>query len=277
MDITSELPDECIANIISKTSPHDACRMSLVSRTFSSAAASNLVWEALLPPDHQQIISESVSSSSSLSTMLSKKDLYFSLCDNPILIGNGNRSFTIHKWSGKKSYMLGARELGVIWGDASQYWKWSSLAESPLLPKSRFSEVAHLVEVCWLHVWGNIETKILSPNTRYGAYLIYTIGDQFNGLEKPVKLSVRFLDEIRCDFINAYLLSRTSMDDAPEEEDAQFPRDREDMWMEIEMGEFFNHDQVDRVVEMELRETEVLNWKSGLVIHGIEVRPKDLR
>ncbi|KAG6731287.1 hypothetical protein I3842_01G122000 [Carya illinoinensis] len=279
MDYSSELPEDSIADKLSKTSPPDACRTSLVSRTFSSAAASNLVWEALLPPDHQQIISELVLSSSSLN-ILSKKDLYFSLCDKPILIGNGNRSVTIHKWSGKKSYMLGARELMVTWGDASQYWKWSSLPGSPVLPKSRFSEVAHLVDVCWLHVWGTIETKILSPNTRYGAYLIYTIGDQFHGLDKPVKLSVRFLDEIRCDFINAHLLSTTSMDiDAPgeeeEEEDARFPRDREDMWMEIEMGEFFNYDHVDRVVEMQLRETEVLNWKSGLVIHGIEVRPKD--
>ncbi|KAG6731288.1 hypothetical protein I3842_01G122100 [Carya illinoinensis] len=234
MDISSKLPEECIADIISKTSPPDASRMSLVSRTFSSVAASNLVWEAFLPPDHQQIISES-------------KDLYFSLCDNPILVGTGNRSFTIHKWSGKKI-------------------------------TCRFSEVAHLVNVCWLHVWGTIETKILSPNTRYGAYLIYTIGDRFRGLDKPAKLSVRFLDEIRCDFINAHLLSTTSMViDAPEEEDARFPRDREDKWMEIETGEFFNYDQVDRVVEMQLRETEVLNWKSGLVIHGIEVRPKDLR
>ncbi|XP_042969709.1 F-box protein PP2-B1-like [Carya illinoinensis] len=136
MDITRKLPEECIADIISKTSPPDACKMSLVSRTFRSAAASNLVWEALLPPDHQQIISESVSSSSSLN-ILSMKDLYFSLCDNPILINNGKRSFTIHKWSGKKCYMLGARELGVIWGDASQYWKWYSLAESRVLPKSR--------------------------------------------------------------------------------------------------------------------------------------------
>ncbi|KAG6667774.1 hypothetical protein CIPAW_01G124300, partial [Carya illinoinensis] len=268
MDITRKLPEECIADIISKTSPPDACKMSLVSRTFRSAAASNLVWEALLPPDHQQIISESVSSSSSLN-ILSMKDLYFSLCDNPILINNGKRSFTIHKWSGKKCYMLGARELGVIWGDASQYWI------GVIRIMCKFSEVAHLVDVCWLHVWGLIETKILSPNNRYGAYLIYTIGDQPHGLDKPVKLLVRFLDEIRCDYINAYLLSRTSMDDAPEDEDARFPRDREDMWMEIEMGEFFNHDQVDRVVEMHLRETEVLNWKSGLVIHGIEVRPKD--
>lgn len=93
-DITSVLPEECIAKIISKTSPSDACRLSLVSTAFSSAAASNLVWEGFLPPDYQHIISESVSSASSQTSplnMLSKKDLYFSLCHNPILIGNGNR------------------------------------------------------------------------------------------------------------------------------------------------------------------------------------------
>ncbi|KAG6731286.1 hypothetical protein I3842_01G121900 [Carya illinoinensis] len=267
MDISSKLPEECIADIISKTSPPDASRMSLVSRTFSSVAASNLVWEAFLPPDHQQIISESVSSSPSLN-ILSKKDLYFSLCDNPILIGTGNRLLeALHNLNVGKMALL---YLGKEYRDQRMI----QFSISTCV----FSEVAHLVNVCWLHVWGTIETKILSPNTRYGAYLIYTIGDRCRGLARPVKLSVRFLDEIRCDFINAHLLSTTSMDiDAPEEEDARFPRDREDKWMEIEMGEFFNYDQVDRVVEMQLRETEVLNWKSGLVIHGIEVRPKDLR
>jgi hypothetical protein len=96
MDVTTgaELPEECIATIISFTSPRDACRASLVSPIFRSAAGSDLVWERLLPQDYQQIISESVSpgpSSSASLNILSKKDLYFHLCDTPILIGNGNR------------------------------------------------------------------------------------------------------------------------------------------------------------------------------------------
>jgi hypothetical protein len=48
---------------------------------------------------------------------------------------------------------------------------------------------------------------------------------------------------------------------------------REDMWMEIEIGEFFT-DQVHGMVEMCLMEIENGNWKSGLVVHGIELRPK---
>ncbi|XP_042988783.1 F-box protein At2g02240-like [Carya illinoinensis] len=258
-DITSVLPEECIAKIISKTSPSDACRLSLVSTAFSSAAASNLVWEGFLPPDYQHIISESVSSASSQTSplnMLSKKDLYFSLCHNPILIGNGNRSFAIHKWSGKKCYMLGARQIDIAWGDTSQYWKWTSLGDSPILPKSRFPAVAHLVRVCWLEITGRVQTKILSPYTTYGAYLIYTIANSFQGLGVPVKVSVGYIDGCQ---------------------EGRFPSKREDMWMEIEMGEFFNHGQDSRVVDMRLGEFEFLNWKSGLVIHGIELRPKEKR
>jgi hypothetical protein len=101
MDVTTVdvMPEECIATIISFTSPREACRDSLVSRIFASAAGSDLVWERFLPPDYQQIISESVSSGSSASSSLnnlSKKDLYFHLCDNPILLGNGNRVSKSH-------------------------------------------------------------------------------------------------------------------------------------------------------------------------------------
>ncbi|GLT68437.1 hypothetical protein SLA2020_406700 [Shorea laevis] len=275
MDITAGavLPEDCIATIISLTSPRDACRYSLASRFFGLAAGSDLVWKRFLPPDYQQIISESVSSGSSSSSSLnnlSKKDLYFYLCKHPILIGNGNRSFSIDKLSGKKCYMLAARELYIIWGDTSHYWKWIPSAESPVLPQSRFSEVAHLLEVCWLDLGGRIETNILSPNTRYGAYFVYTlVEDHFAGLETPVKVSVKFENENEDEATDdAYFLP-----DTPEEQNGQLPRWREDMWLEFEIGEFFNG-QVDSVVVMQLRETQVLNWKSGLVVHGIELRPK---
>ncbi|XP_059448944.1 putative F-box protein PP2-B12 isoform X2 [Corylus avellana] len=282
MGVTA-LPEECIATIISFTSPRDACRDALVSRMFGSAAGSDLVWNRFLPPDYQQIISESVSSGSSSSSSsslnnLSKKDLYFHLCHNPILIGNGNRSFAIDKLSGKKCYMLGARELSIIWGDTPQYWDWTPSAETPVSPQSRFSEVAHLLDVCWLDIKGRIETNILSPNTRYGAYFVYTFvrsveegeDEEYycTGFDRPVKVSIRFENEIEGNATNAYLLP-----DTPEEHDGRHPHMREDMWMEIEIGEFFT-DQVHGMVEMCLMEIENGDWKSGLVVHGIELRPK---
>ncbi|KAH9649999.1 hypothetical protein KPL70_026190 [Citrus sinensis] len=86
--VADQLPAECISRIISLTTPRDACISSTVCPIFKSAADSDSVWEKFLPSDYEQIISNLVSDSS-LITSLSKKDLYFHLCHNPIIINNG--------------------------------------------------------------------------------------------------------------------------------------------------------------------------------------------
>jgi len=43
------LPEGCIADILSCTTPTDACRLSLVSKLFHSAAESDALWERFLP------------------------------------------------------------------------------------------------------------------------------------------------------------------------------------------------------------------------------------
>ena len=48
---------------------------------------------------------------------------------------------------------------------------------------------------------------------------------------------------------------------------------REDGWMEIELGEFFNGEG-DEEVKMSLKEIKGHQLKGGLIIEGIEVRPK---
>lgn len=78
------LPEDCISNIISFTSPRDACVVASVSKTFKSAAKSDIVWEKFLPPDYPSLIPQS-------RVFLSKKDLYFTLCDDPVLIEDGKK------------------------------------------------------------------------------------------------------------------------------------------------------------------------------------------
>lgn len=78
------LPQDCIAAVLSFTSPRDACRLSLVSTTFKSAAQSDIVWERFLPSDYHPFFP----SSHSFSSM---KELYFSLCQNPVLIDGGRK------------------------------------------------------------------------------------------------------------------------------------------------------------------------------------------
>ncbi|KAM7252084.1 hypothetical protein ACFE04_023967 [Oxalis oulophora] len=49
---------------------------------------------------------------------------------------------------------------------------------------------------------------------------------------------------------------------------------REGGWMEIEMGEFFDNSGDDGTLVFGLSEVDNFNWKKGLVIEGIELRPK---
>ncbi|KAM7488529.1 hypothetical protein LguiB_026013 [Lonicera macranthoides] len=55
-----ELSEDCVSNIILRTSPWDACRASSISLVFKSAADSDATWEQFFPANYQQILSGSV-------------------------------------------------------------------------------------------------------------------------------------------------------------------------------------------------------------------------
>ncbi|GMN62513.1 hypothetical protein TIFTF001_031598 [Ficus carica] len=170
----SELPEECIAHIISLTSPRDACRSSLVSPRFRSVADSDVVWEKFLPSDYKDLISRSVAAETTvlISMAKNKKALYLHLCENPIPIDDGNISFGVDRPSGKKCFRIGARGLSIVGGDTPYYWRWTSL------PQNKFSEVAELIVVCWLEIKGKIDTNILSPATTYAAYFVFRLAEK---------------------------------------------------------------------------------------------------
>ncbi|RZS20362.1 hypothetical protein BHM03_00052866 [Ensete ventricosum] len=148
------LPEGCIAEAISLTSPRDACRSSVVSSVFRSAAASDTVWERFLPSDCHSILSRAVHPVE----YSSKRDLFFLLCDSVLIDGGkmvyhfpsaSNRpiyfhfsisirccfssGFWLERSSGAKCYMLSASALSIIWGDTPRYWKWVSPPDSRYL------------------------------------------------------------------------------------------------------------------------------------------------
>ncbi|CAK9154655.1 unnamed protein product [Ilex paraguariensis] len=273
----SLLPEGCISEIIALTSPRDAGRASAISSAFKSAAEFDSVWEKFLPSDYPEIISRSVSPV----VYSTKKELYFLLCDTPILLDGSNLSFMLNKWSGKKCYMLQARELSIVWGDTPDYWEWTSL------PESRFPEVAELLRVCWLAIGGKMQTQMLSPKTTYAAYLVFKLAEWNHGLDVPSKASVGFVAEgqegAEDSNHTVYLKLATDRPQplrglrrrAARQPNGRLPQKRVDGWMEIELGEFFNDLGDEGEVEMQLNETQQGHWKTGLIVEGIELRPKE--
>ncbi|KAF8689995.1 hypothetical protein HU200_041630 [Digitaria exilis] len=67
--------------------------------------------------------------------------------------------------------------------------------------------------------------------------------------------------------------SRGGRDGIPQ--NVLLPRERADGWMEVEMGEFQNDEGEDGEVSIKLMETSA-TVKSGLIVQGIEIRPKKL-
>lgn len=263
MDYFGLLPEDCLSEILSFTSPEDTARLSASARGFNSAAGSDIVWEKFLPDDYQQIISKS--NSNSLLDCSSKKEVYFSLCDYPILIDEAKLSFSLDKKTGKKCFMVSARELAISWGDTPHYWAWS------LHPDSRFSEVAHLRFVCWLDLRGKIETRLLSKRTKYVVYLVFKLACGFYGLE-TANAFVRFVNyESNNDAeARATVVSLSRQEGSGENRSKR----RDDGWMEIEMGNFFNDAGEDGDVEARLMEIRRLFGKGGLIVQGIEFRPE---
>ncbi|PIN22306.1 hypothetical protein CDL12_04984 [Handroanthus impetiginosus] len=378
-----ELSEDCIANVLSLTSPKDACRLSAVSSIFRSASQSDTVWDRFLPSDYREIISSAVGEADPLLGQFhSRKDLFLHLCDHPILIDDGRKSFSLEKMSGKKCYMLAARELSIVWGDTPEYWQWIHL------PQSRFSEVAELLDVCWLEISGKINTHVLSSRTNYAAYLVFTWNTETFGFslhpangsvsiggheserrsfylvseeeqleeneiaeEEPQQLEENeiaeeqlqqpeeneiaeellqqleleeneiaeeelrqlqeneiaeeqlqqleeneILEEELQQFqeneIAEELLQQLEENEIAEEQlqdnaeqrqqqdnaerGIQYPKRRDDGWMEVELGECFATGGQDGDLEVSLTMLTG-NWKSGIIVQGIEIRPKECK
>ncbi|MCD7457431.1 hypothetical protein HAX54_035079 [Datura stramonium] len=284
------LPEGCIADILALTSPPDVCRFSLVSTSLRSTADSDSVWEKFLPSDYRSIIARS---STPIPDFRSLKDLYVYLSHHPILIDEGRKCFSLEKWTGKKCYFLGARDLNITYGDSPEHWGWTSL------PESRFPEVAQLEFIRWLEIWGTIRAGTLSPQTSYTAYFVYKFEDDYGfdirHMEVSVGISGVESENVRIAFLhpNPQYVPEDLYDspytppspfdgyvrmedvDWPEETDSDdkpLPQLRDDGWFELELGEFFTGNE-DDCIELRMQDVKTDCRKQGLIVEGIEVRP----
>lgn len=153
------------------------------------------------------------------------------------------------------------------------------------------------MSVCWLEIRGWINTRLLSPETLYGAYLVFkpSPGGAYGFIHQSVDVSVAvaggesrrrsvFLDEERRRRVRCQIISRRiggsrfvptvqHSDDYRRDLDNQYPKQTRNGWLELELGEFFNKGD-DKEVEMGVYEIKGGDWKGGLIVQGIEIRPK---
>lgn len=173
------------------------------------------------------------------------------------------------------------------------------------MPDSRFREVAELVNVCWLEIRGRIQSKMLTPKTTYAAYLIFKLADWSRGLDNPpqeasVTVGLRSYTTLvrlqpRSDAARARrnrirfgplrpveAPAAPALDHGEEAEEVgerdppppPEPQARDNGWMEVAIGEFYNEEEEDGEVVISFVEIKGQHWKKGLIVQGIEIRPK---
>nr|XP_023897431.1 F-box protein PP2-B10-like [Quercus suber] len=268
----SVLPEECISEIVSWTSPKDACRACVVSPKFREAAESDVVWERFLPSDYESIIARSSDLNYS-----SKKELYLCLSENPILIDDSEKRFFLDKLNGKKCYLLSARELTIAWGDDSRYWRWVSL------PESRFPEVVELNYVALFDISGKMSTSMLSPKTNYAAYLVYKLTKEAFGFDRPLlRASVGTTGGggvyeqtvgLGLPAVEPKQQDQVVLPQQQQQQHTSRPKQRNDGWLEIELGQFFKGRGEADELQFGLKEVKSLSMKNGLIVGGIKIRP----
>lgn len=152
----------------------------------------------------------------------------------------------------------------------------------------RFAEVAELKTVNWLEIEGTIRSQNLTANTLYAAYLVMKVSDGAYGLDSgpsdvtiemgnKVKRGKAYLcnkDENKCNMETLFYGNRRNRVVQAQEDrgNIHVPAKRLDGWMEIEIGEFFSGES-DEEIKMTLTELGY-QLKGGLIVEGIEVRPK---
>ncbi|KAK9747915.1 hypothetical protein RND81_02G022900 [Saponaria officinalis] len=246
---------------------------SLVSKQFLSASKSDTMWGNFVSSACDGVVSRS-SSSIPYDRFGSKMELFIYLCYVPTLLENKTKSFTLDKWSGKLCYTLGARALSITEGSHRRHWKWESIEYS------RFPECAVMECIAWLEIRGKIHTKLLAPSTTYGVYFVYHIrADPMysSGFEHvPVTVSISEINEdgLPTNYYHTPKTRRFYLKvPNPSKRDVLQPVVRRDGWMEIEMGRLRRYRVEGEILEMTIKECENGQYKTGLVIHGIEFRP----
>eukprot|EP00249_Psilotum_nudum_P001257 c13633_g1_i1 orf=175-1053(-) len=263
-----DIPEAVLSLILSRTSPLDVARSSLVNSTFADASRSNSVWGSFLPPCYSQILNASGSTNS-------KKELFQLLCDH-ILLQLGTEGLWLDRATGAVCRSLSAKALAVTWGSTQEYWKWITKKGS------RFPQVAHVKMVCWLEIIGHWKLS-LPPGLYTFSWRLQLDEANYGWGGGRVQFSLSTSDG-QATRSHCYLVGKddTKPSNKPHEKKekqsvARLRQVNDDGWIECDAGEFRVHRNGGGWQEVELRfcmaETESGRWKGGLYVDCVAVQP----
>ncbi|XP_017216091.1 protein PHLOEM PROTEIN 2-LIKE A1-like isoform X3 [Daucus carota subsp. sativus] len=148
--------------------------------------------------------------------------------------------------------VITAKELSIVWGSDSRYWKWVSKTY-PISCEAL--EVAKLITVCWLQIDGEYDTSNLKKGVKYGVYFVVELSDNLcmNG---PVTLKL------------------TRPNRTTEEHKEDLETKPKNTLVGLKVGEFINSAcGCENTVKFSMNGCDGTTWKTGLTVIGAVIAP----
>ncbi|XP_071696996.1 uncharacterized protein [Rutidosis leptorrhynchoides] len=195
-------------------------------------------WEQKLPRDYQAIIQLS---KYRLSNIRTKKDLY-TLLSSGIVLNKERLWFSINK-DGLNSGMVSATKFSYV------NVKWRPIRSS------RFSKAAKISDNSKLNVEIQLKTQFLTPETLYGAYLVFKFCDRRKISSRPVYVNLKYKKS--GETLNAYFAKWKAESD----------------WLMIELFRFWNNkESIDFDVSLKSF-SRYYCGSGGIFVEGLEFNP----
>ncbi|XP_030517467.2 uncharacterized protein PHLOEM PROTEIN 2-LIKE A4-like [Rhodamnia argentea] len=172
-----------------------------------------------------------------------------------VLMNDNKLKFWVDEDLEKNCFLLLAEGLFIAGGDETEHWGWTNEKEQCFSSEVEIP-VAELLDICWLEFSGKFKTIKLSPKTTYEVAFVVKMRDDGSGLHGPVNLTLTLPDGTTQGRIE-------NMEETPKGE-----------WRDIPVGTFMTTPQ--NVGEISFSYCQVSgHWKSGLIVKGAVLRPKD--
>ncbi|KAK4758553.1 hypothetical protein SAY87_019854 [Trapa incisa] len=159
-----DLPESCVASILTHLEPRDICGLARLNRAFRGASWADFVWVSKLPENYEALFRKVFGRPIE---NLNKREVYTSLCCANTFDG-GTKTVWLDARTSRVCLHLSAKSLAITGIDDRRYWNHIPTQES------RFGSVAYLQQTWWLEVDGELEFPF--PPGTYSVFFRLQLG-----------------------------------------------------------------------------------------------------
>ncbi|XP_049395491.1 F-box protein PP2-A11 [Solanum stenotomum] len=255
-----DLPESCIALVLTHLDPIEICKISRVSRTFHQASLTDLVWDPKLPQNYQILLRNYKnlwSNASEDSCSLTKKEIFIRLC-RPNHFGSSNyKAFWMEKNRGI-CVCISWKEMKITGIEDRRYWTHVSSDES------RFNTFAFLKQIWWVEVEGNLEFDF--PAGNYSVFFRLQLGKTSRRLGRRICT----VDQVHGWNIKPvqFQLSTSNGQQAS----AQYYLNEAGKWINYYVGDFVV-DSMPTKLKFSMTQIDCTHTKGGLCLDSVLIIP----